>query len=138
MALYCCGDCWQTVKGGMEVQYRALVTVGNLHGVGGFAIGKAANPAEAITEASRCALICTVLLAIHDILLPTPVFRWILILYLHCAYTFTVPILRCVRKAKLLPNLIYVERYKQASLCHDVVGKHNGSKVSLKPYQSIE
>ena len=43
----------QTVKGGMEVQYRALVTVGNLHGVGGFAIGKSANPAEAITEASR-------------------------------------------------------------------------------------
>lgn len=38
----------------MEVQYRALVTVGNLHGVGGFAIGKAANPAEAVTEASRC------------------------------------------------------------------------------------
>ncbi|CAM9606810.1 unnamed protein product [Ascophyllum nodosum] len=77
----------KTVKGGMEVQYRALVTVGNLHGVGGFAIGKSANPAEAITEASR--------------------------------------------KAKLLPNLIYVERYKQACLCHDVVGKHNGSKVLI-------
>lgn len=43
----------QTVKGGMEIQYRALVTVGNLNGVGGFAIGKAISPAEAITEASR-------------------------------------------------------------------------------------
>lgn len=37
----------------MEIQYRALVTVGNLHGVGGFAIGKADTPAVAITEASR-------------------------------------------------------------------------------------
>lgn len=43
----------QTVKGGMEIQYRALVTVGNLNGVGGFAIGKADTPAVAITEASR-------------------------------------------------------------------------------------
>ncbi|CAM9198991.1 unnamed protein product [Laminaria digitata] len=77
----------RTVKGGMEIQYRALVTVGNLNGVGGFAIGKAISPAEAITEASR--------------------------------------------KAKLLPNLVYVERYKQASLCQDLVGKHNGSKVYI-------
>lgn len=37
----------------MEIQYRALVTVGNLHGVGGFAIGKADTPDMAITEASR-------------------------------------------------------------------------------------
>jgi len=37
----------------MEIQYRALVTVGNLNGVGGFAIGKADTPAVAITEASR-------------------------------------------------------------------------------------
>lgn len=43
----------QTVKGGMEIQYRALVTVGNLNGVGGFAIGKADSPAVAVTEASR-------------------------------------------------------------------------------------
>ncbi|CAM9426768.1 unnamed protein product [Ectocarpus sp. 6 AP-2014] len=77
----------KTVKGGMEIQYRALVTVGNLHGVGGFAIGKADTPAVAITEASR--------------------------------------------KAKLLHNLVYVERYKQASLCQDLVGKHNGSKVYI-------
>ncbi|CAM9507386.1 unnamed protein product [Scytosiphon promiscuus] len=77
----------KTVKGGMEIQYRALVTVGNLHGVGGFAIGKADSPAVAVTEASR--------------------------------------------KAKLLPNLVYVERYKQASLCQDLVGKHNGSKVYI-------
>ncbi|CAM9366518.1 unnamed protein product [Hapterophycus canaliculatus] len=77
----------KTVKGGMEIQYRALVTVGNLNGVGGFAIGKADSPAVAITEASR--------------------------------------------KAKLLPNLVYVERYKQASLCQDLVGKHNGSKVII-------
>ncbi|CAN0135760.1 unnamed protein product [Pylaiella littoralis] len=77
----------KTVKGGMEIQYRALVTVGNLNGVGGFAIGKADSPDMAVTEASR--------------------------------------------KAKLLPNLVYVERYKQASLCQDLVGKHNGSKVLL-------
>lgn len=74
------------------MQYRALVTVGNLHGVGGFAIGKAANPAEAITEASRCShLYCCrytifncllqyfdVLLACCTIFLPN--------LDLHCAY----------------------------------------------------
>ena len=39
--------------------------------------------------------------------------------------------LHVFRKAKLLPNLVYVERYKQASLCQDLVGKHNGSKVCV-------
>lgn len=47
-------------------------------------------------------------------------------LYVACA---TYPVLLLLRKAKLLPNLVYVERFKQASLCQDLVGKHNGSKV---------
>lgn len=38
------------------------------------------------------------------------------------------------RKAKLLHNLVFVERYKQASLCQDLVGKHNGSKVRSTKY----
>lgn len=75
----------KTVKGGMEVSYRALVVVGNLNGVGGFAMGKANNPADAVIEASR--------------------------------------------KAKLPRNLVYVQRYKQACLYMDVLGKHNGCKT---------
>lgn len=46
-------DITQTVKGGMEVSYRALVVVGNLNGVGGFAMGKSSSPADAVIEASR-------------------------------------------------------------------------------------
>lgn len=37
----------------MEVSYRALVVAGNLHGAGGFAIGKSSNPGDAVLEASR-------------------------------------------------------------------------------------
>ncbi|CAM9563093.1 unnamed protein product [Discosporangium mesarthrocarpum] len=77
----------KTIKGGMVVSYRALVCVGNLQGLGGFAVGKSSSPAQAVVIASR--------------------------------------------KAKMLRNLIYVDRYKQTSLVHDVVGKHNSCKAYI-------
>lgn len=41
------------------------------------------------------------------------------------------------RKAKLPKNLVYVERYKQASLFQDVLGKHNGCKVRNVKHQNL-
>ncbi|CAM9433504.1 unnamed protein product [Choristocarpus tenellus] len=43
----------KTIKGGTVLSYRALVAVGNLQGMGGFAMGKSSNPADAVTKASR-------------------------------------------------------------------------------------
>jgi len=43
----------KVVRGGTIMKYRALVVVGNLMGAGGFAYGKGALPADAVSRASK-------------------------------------------------------------------------------------
>lgn len=153
----------QTVKGGMEVSYRALVVVGNLNGVGGFAMGKANNPADAVIEASRYVSVMKLVTAnswclwfffaelgktnkqtgyVSALLIFAGGGEEIATCHMPHFAIWRIPqrldmfvesnwLMPCLprSKAKLPRNLVYVQRYKQACLYIDVLGKHNGCKV---------
>ena len=56
----------KTMPGNRMVSHRALVMVGNLKGSGGFGIGKASTPAEALTLAFRNSLRRLVHIDLYD------------------------------------------------------------------------